>query len=60
MREIESDKKYNKEFYKIIKLLKLKFSEKATKFEKNLPFVLTFTQEHQNKWEIFFKFCGFL
>jgi hypothetical protein len=37
-------------------MLKLRQCGKATKFEKNLHLVLTFTQKRQNKWEIFCKF----
>ena len=35
-------------------IVKLRFSEKALKFEKNIPLVLTFTLKRQNKWEFFF------
>ena len=40
--------------------VKFIYSEKVTKFEKNLPTYLTLTSKHQNKWEIFSKFCGLL
>ena len=43
-----------------LNLLKLRHSEKTTKFEKNLPLVLTLLCKCQNKWDIFFKFCGLL
>ena len=39
-------------------LLKFRYSEKATKFEKNLPLLSTFTVKF--KVEDFFKFCGLL
>ena len=43
---------------KILSLsLKLRHYEKATKFKK---ISAVFTQQHQNKWEIFSHFCGLL
>jgi len=38
--------------------VKLRYCEKATKFEKNLLLVLKLLSKHQNKWEIFSIFCG--
>ena len=40
-------------------LLKLRHSEKATNFEKNLQLVLTLLSKCQNKWEIFPNFVAF-
>ena len=44
----------------IIILVMLRFSEKATKFEKKIQIFMKFTQYRQNKWEILFKFCNLL
>ena len=41
-------------------LLKLRHSEKATNFEKNLQLVLTLLSKCQNKWETFSNFVAFL
>ena len=44
--------------------VKLRHYEKATKFEKISPTCFdktaVFTQQHQNKWEIFSNFCDLL
>ena len=39
-------------------MLNFRFSEKATKFEKNIPLVLTLLIKCQNKWEIFSNFVA--
>jgi hypothetical protein len=41
------------QFHFLQTLLKFKFSEKATKFEKNIPLVLTLQSKRQNKCHIF-------
>ena len=41
--------------------IKFKYSEKATKNEKKIShFVLTLVGNFEERWEIFFKFCGLL
>ena len=45
----------------IIRLLKLRYSEKATKFEKNLPLnIWRYWVTSNYKWKIFFQICALL
>ena len=40
--------------------VKFKYCEKPQKFEENIPLVLTFTQQRQEKWEVVLGFLRIL